>query len=272
MPQSHTHNLSKIAQQIRHNIIQMLVPMESHHIGCSLGIVEILTTLYFDVLSVNPAKPNWDKRDIFILSKGHAGAALYATLATRGFFSPDILKKYDTNGGILPEHASRVVPGIELSTGSLGHGLPVGLGFALDFKRKKMDNRVFVLMSDGELDEGSNWEAFLFGAHHKLDNVIAIIDYNKFQGFGNTNEVLNLEPIDKKLHAFGWNTHEVDGHDTAQLSKILHVAWSNKTTKPTAIIAHTIKGKGIPFFEGKFVSHYHSISQVTKDEILQQFK
>lgn len=266
------NNLDKTAHAIRHEIIKMLVPLESHHIGCSLGIVEILTTLYFDTLQINPKKPDEANRDYFILSKGHAGAALYATLATRGFFEKKLLSKYDTNGGLLPEHASRVVPGVELSTGSLGHGLPVGLGLALAAKEDKRPNKIFVLLSDGELNEGSNWEAFLFAAHHKLDNVIAIIDKNDFQGFGKTSEVIKVEPIGKKLISFGWQVHEVDGHSTAKLQKLLSTVRANPFGKPNIIIASTIKGKGIPFFEGKFESHYYSISEEKKQELLADFK
>ncbi len=265
------NKLDAIAHQIRYEIIKMLVPLESHHIGCSLGIVEILTALYFEVMNIDPKNPEDINRDYFILSKGHAGASLYATLALRGFFDKKLLSQYDTNGGLLPEHASRVVSGVELSTGSLGHGLPVGLGLALSAKRDKRPNKVFVLMSDGELDEGSNWEAFLFASQHKLNNVIAIIDKNGLQGFGKTEEVISVEPIKEKLESFGWAVQEADGHDLQSLKKAMTEAQNSQSDKPNIIIAKTIKGRGIPFFEGKFESHYYSISEEKKAELLSSF-
>ena len=265
-------NLKNTALNIRKSIIGMLVPKESHHIGCSLDIVEILTYLYFQEIKIDPKKPNDPNRDIFILSKGHAAAGVYATLAERGYFKKEILLKYDTNGGILPEHITRVVPGIELSTGSLGHGLPVGVGFALSYKNDKKKNRVFVLISDGELNEGSNWEALMFAGHHKLDNVTVILDKNDYQGYGQTADIINLSPIENKIKDFGWNTYKTDGHDFVDLKKAFSNVKKSNNKKPNFIIAKTIKGKGIPEFEGKFESHYHSITQETKDMLLKSMK
>ena len=262
--------LSKKTFQIRKSIIEMLVPTESHHIGCSLSVVEILTFLYFRELKINPKKPTDPNRDIFIFSKGHAGAALYSTLAERGFFPKSILKKYDTNGGMLPEHVTKVVPGIELSTGSLGHGMPAAIGFSLSFRNEKKKNRSFVLISDGELNEGSTWEAIMFAGFHKLHNLIIIVDYNKFQGYGTTTDVLDLEPLAQKLKAFGWNTYEINGHNLKSFDTALKKIKKSKNKKPHFILAHTIKGKGIPHFEGKFESHYKSIDQETKDKILKK--
>ena len=264
--------LVKTAGKIRRNIIEMLVPKESHHIGCSLSIVEILTSLYFKQMIIDLKKPNDSKRDIFILSKGHAAAALYATLAERGFFEKKILAQYDTEGGLLPEHVTRVVPGIELSTGSLGHGLPVGVGFALAARNDKKKNHVYVVVSDGELDEGSSWEAILFAGHHKLSNLTVIVDYNKLQGFGTTGEVLDLEPLSAKLKAFGWNVYDVDGHDFSDLNNVFEKIKNSQDCKPHFVIANTIKGKGIAHFEGKFESHYHSIDDVTKSLLIDEFK
>lgn len=263
-----SRKLEKTSNRIRRQIIQMLVPKESHHIGCALSIVDILTALYFDVLNVDPKNPTDTERDIFILSKGHAGAALYATLAEKGFFSKKILATYDRDGGRLPEHSSKVVPGIEMSTGSLGHGLPVGIGFALRFRAENKQNKVYVLLSDGELDEGSNWEAILFAGHHQLSSLSVIVDYNKLQGYGKTEEVLDLEPLRDKFAAFRWNTYETDGHDSSELVKVFNKIKKTDSNQPHAIIAHTIKGKGVPFFEGKFASHYHSITKETKQQIL----
>ena len=181
-----------------------------------------------------------------------------------------IIGKYDTNGGILREHITRVVPGIELSTGSLGHGLPVGVGFALSNKNDNKKNRIFVLVSDGELNEGSNWEAFMFAGHQKLDNLTVILDKNDYQGYGLTSEIIDLSPIEGKLKNFGWNTYKADGHDFADLKKAFDNVKKSKNNKPNFIIAKTIKGKGIPEFEGKFESHYHSITQEMKDSLLKK--
>ncbi len=264
-----TQNFEDTAFAIRRKMVNMLVPKATHHIGCSFDIVEILTVLYFHTMKVFPKNPKSLDRDIFILSKGHAGLTLYATLAERGYFGDDLLYSYDKDGGILPEHASKVAPGIELSTGSLGHGLPVGLGFAMHFKAQKKDNMVYVLLSDGELDEGSNWEAFLFAGFHKMNNVVIIIDYNKFQGYGKTEEVINLEPLKDKFEAFHWNYVEVDGHDFKGLTMCFDEA--KKSKKPTCIVAHTIKGKGITFFEGKFESHYQSLDENVIDDLKKMY-
>ncbi len=270
MDKKNISGLNKKALEIRKSIIGMLVPAESHHIGCSLSTVEILISLYFGELNIDPKKPTDPNRDIFIFSKGHAGAALYSTLAERGFFPKSILKKYDTNGGMLPEHVTKVVPGIELSTGSLGHGLPALIGFCLSFLREQKKNRGFILMSDGELNEGSTWEGIMFAGHHKLHNLVVIVDYNKMQGYGTTTEVLDLEPLNKKIETFGWNTYEIDGHDVSQLASTFNKIKQSKNKKPNWILANTIKGKGIPYFEGKFESHYKSIDQQTKDKILKE--
>ncbi len=260
--------LQNISSKIRKNIIEMLVPHESHHIGCGLGIVDILTVLYFEVLHTNSKNPKDPKRDIFILSKGHGAAAVYATLFEKGFFSKKLLLTYDRNGGRLPEHASITVPGVEVSTGSLGHGLPIGIGYGVSFINDKKKNRVVVLMSDGELNEGSNWEAFMFAGHHKLSNLTAIIDANGFQGYSTTEKVLDLSPLSEKLKAFRWNVYETDGNNIKELKGTFTKIKKNKNGKPNCIIAKTVKGKGIPFFEGKFESHYKSVDDVIKKEIL----
>jgi len=260
--------LEGIAQDIRHNVIKVLNPGVSHHIGCSLGVIELLTYLYFQELKIDPKHPRSGERDMFILSKGHAGVALFSTLAHRGFFGQEILDGYDQDGGTVPEHVTTVVPGVELSTGSLGHGLPVGAGLALDFKAVKSKRRAVVLMSDGELDEGSNWEAIMFSGHHKLANLVAIVDKNGFQGYGETGKIIDLGSIAEKVKMFGWDGYEIDGHDFDQMEQIFKQIKENGSGKPSMIIAKTIKGKGIPHFEGKFESHYNSIDQVTKDTIL----
>lgn len=260
--------LEGIAKEIRHSVIKVLNPSISHHIGCSLGIIELLTYLYFHELKIDPQKPKDPERDMFILSKGHAGIALFATLAQRGFFGHEILGGYDRDGGTVPEHATTVVSGVELSTGSLGHGLPVATGLAFDFQAIKSKRRAIVLMSDGELDEGSNWEAIMFSGHHRLANLVAIVDKNGFQGYGATTDIMDLGSIADKVKMFGWEAYEIDGHDFEQMESAFAQIKQNKSGKPSMIIAKTIKGKGIPHFEGKFESHYNSIDQATKDTIL----
>lgn len=262
------NELKKYSAKIRKNLIEMLVPKESHHIGCSLSIVDILTYLYFSELTVYPQSPKNKNRDIFILSKGHAGAALYATLFEKGFMSKKMLMSYDRNGGILPEHASVICPGVELSTGSLGHALAVGIGFALSFRNDKKKNSVYVLLSDGELDEGSNWEGIMFAGFHKLCNITVIVDANGLQGYASGAEMLNHSDIAKRVAPFGWNTYICDGHDFTDIHNVFKQIHSRKNIGPNFIIAHTIKGKGVPYFEGKFESHYQSLSEEVKKEIL----
>lgn len=247
----------KLARQIRVQALQMVARSNSSHIGSALSMVDLLAVCYANVLRIDPHHPDWPNRDRFILSKGHATAALYATLALRGFFPIEWLAHYAETGSPLLGHASHHVPGVELSTGSLGHGLPVACGLALAGKRESQPCRVFALLGDGECDEGSNWEAALFAAHHKLDNLVAIIDSNRLQGFGFTEEVLNLEPLADKWRAFGWVVNEVDGHDhVALLSHFERIPFTND--RPSLVLARTIKGKGVSFMEGQLVWHYKS--------------
>ena len=254
---------SQISKEIRKKVLKMIYEANEAHIGSSLSCVDVLTVLYFKILRINHNNSLDDNRDRFILSKGHAAAALYTTLSQRGFFSVDELGKYCQDGERLAGHSTRqCVPGVEVSTGSLGHGLPMGIGMALAAKNDEKEYRTFVLMSDGECDEGSNWEAALFASHHKLDNLIAIIDYNKLQAFGRTNEVLNLEPLKKKWEDFGWEVKEVDGHNFSEIEKELSQVPFEKN-KPSLLIAHTVKGKGISFLEDKLLSHY---KHFTKEE------
>lgn len=248
----------KIAKEVRKKILEMCARAKSSHIGSAFSTVDILISLYFQILKIDPKNPFLDSRDRFILSKGHACSALYAVLAKRGFFPEEVLDTYSMNGGKLFGHVTKeIVPGVETSTGSLGHGLPMGIGIALAGKHDKKDFRVFVLLSDGECDEGSVWEAAMFAGHHKLSNLIAIVDYNKLQAFGRTNEVINLEPFALRWKSFGWSVVEVDGHDFEQLIKNLEKVPFEKD-RPSLIIAHTVKGKGVSFMEDKLEWHYKS--------------
>lgn len=241
-----------IARDIRKCIVKMHTRANSSHIGSALSCVDILVALYFEIM-------RFDKiQDRFILSKGHAVSALYSILSKKFFFPEELLDKYCMNGSNLPGHSTREsMLGIEISTGSLGHGLPIGAGMALGRKYDGSKEMVFVLISDGECDEGSTWEAAMFAAHHKLDNLITIVDYNKLQAFGRTEEVLNLEPFKDKWVAFGWSVKEIEGHNFKELIKTLSKLPFNKN-KPSLMIAHTTKGKGISFMENKIEWHYRS--------------
>lgn len=255
--QDRTSKLENIAKLLRAHALRMVHASKASHLGSCLSMADILAALYWDVLRLKPDDPEWPDRDRFILSKGHGAAILYATLAERGFFSPSELANYCLSGSRLTGHATSGVPGVELSSGSLGHGLPVACGMALAAKRGKLPFRVFALLSDGELDEGSNWESFLFAPQHQLDNLTVIIDYNKIQSFGRVDDILALEPLADKLRAFRWAVEEIDGHNFEQILNALD-GIPLSAGKPTAIIAHTVKGCGISFMEDLLAWHYSS--------------
>lgn len=249
---------NSLSKKIRRYVLDIVYRTKSAHIGSSLSVVEILVSLYFKVLKNAPAKSDAANRDRFILSKGHSCPALYAVLTERGFINEEDLKSFAINGGVLGQHPDRdLSKGIEVSTGSLGHGLSIGVGMALAAKKDGKDHKVYVLMSDGELNEGSVWEAVMFASHHNLDNLIAIVDCNKIQALGNTKDVINLEPLFEKWLSFGWDVKEIDGHDYSQLFETFGGVPFTKR-KPSVIIANTIKGKGISFMEGKLLWHYRS--------------
>lgn len=246
----------ELARRIRIHALKMTSRGGSSHIGSILSIADILAVLYGGFLNYDVNQPRNPKRDRFILSKGHAGAGVYAALAEVGFFSTDELASHYQNGSKFSGHVShKGVPGVEFSTGSLGHGLPVAAGIAYHAKIINESFRTVVLLSDGECDEGSNWEAFLFAAHHALNNLICVVDFNGLQSIKSTTETLNLEPFDKKLEAFGWNVVSVDGHDHNQ---ILNALTHTSTEKPTVIIAKTVKGKGVSFMENSVLWHYRT--------------
>ena len=247
----------QFANKIRSLSLKMVHEARASHIGSALSICDILATLYDKVLTFNPEKPYWENRDRFILSKGHACVSVYAALAISGFIKIDELDSYGKDYSRLMSHISHKVPGVEFSTGSLGHGLPFGVGKAFAAKKIGAKWRTFVLMSDGELAEGSNWEAFLFASHHRLDNIVAIIDYNNLQSFGSVDKTLNIEPLSDKLKSFGWDVRCVDGHDHGEIENLLTTApWA--PNKPSMVIANTIKGKGVSFMENSVDWHYQS--------------
>lgn len=257
----------QFATRVRRHALKMVTTARASHIGSALSIADILAVLYGRVMRFDPSNPEWEGRDRFILSKGHACVAVYAALAEAGFFPADDLIEYGRDHSALMNHISHKVKGVEFSTGALGHGLPFGVGKALAAKRKGAGWRTFVLLSDGEMQEGSNWEAFMFAAHHSLDNLVAIIDFNKLQSLTTVEETLSLEPLADKLAAFGWHVRELDGHDHAALTAALETApWL--PGKPSALIAHTVKGKGVPMMENRVEWHYKSPSADQLDQAL----
>jgi transketolase len=305
-----------LAQTIRGHALRMIAKAKASHVGTCLSMADLLAVLYGAFLRVDPKRPHWNERDRLIVSKGHGAAIVYAVLAERGFFPVDELMTYGQDGSRLTGHVSHHVPGVELSTGSLGHGLPVGCGLALAAKRESVspdlhasasfpltpgpspegrgeksvgcglalaakrgsvspdlhassgfpltpgpspggrgEKCTYVILSDGELDEGSNWEAILFAGHHKLDQLTALVDYNKIQSFGSVKEVLDLEPLADKWRSFGWTVMEIDGHDHDAIKAALA---ADHAGRPKVILAHTIKGKGVAYMEGELAWHYRS--------------
>lgn len=246
-----------LAKRIRAHALRMTHKARASHIGSCFSMADILAVLYASVLRVDPARPAWPERDRLIVSKGHAAAIVYAALAEMGFLAVEELETYSQNGSRLAGHVTKSVPGVELSTGSLGHGLPVAAGLALAAHRSGAAWRSFCILSDGELDEGSNWEAIQFAQHFRLENLTAIVDYNKIQSFGSVAEVSDLHPLAEKFRAFNWGVHEIDGHHHNALEKALSGP-PPLPGRPTVVVAHTIKGKGISFMEGQLAWHYKS--------------
>lgn len=270
LEKSKLNRLKLQAKRIRRLVVEMGYNSGASHTGSALSIVDILTILYFKILNINPHKPKEQNRDWFILSKGHASAALYATLATRGYFGEDLLKKYYCDDGILPGHIDHTAaPGLEVSSGSLGHGLSLGIGIALGVKTNKEKSNIFVIVGDGELNEGSIWEGIMLIPHIKLTNITLIVDHNKYQGYGSCKDILDLSPIENKIRAFGWEVISVDGHDFNALDKALLV---DTTPKTKAIVANTVKGKGVSFMENNFVWHYKSTNDEEFDIAMKELR
>jgi transketolase len=262
----------ELARRVRLHALSMTSTGGSAHIGSILSCADILAVLYGAFLRVDPQRPRWNDRDRFILSKGHAGAGVYAVLAERGFFPVKDLKSHYQDGSNLSGHVShKNVPGVELSTGSLGHGLPVGAGMAYGGKLDRAKYRVVVLMSDGECDEGTTWEAALFAAHHELENLIVIVDYNKVQSLGFVSDTLGLEPFVQKWESFGWKVLETDGHDHSQLRTTL-AQTSASTGKPVCVIAHTVKGRGVSFMEHSVLWHYRTAKNEEYDSAVKELE
>lgn len=243
--------LKERAKEIRKDIVTMIGQAKSGHPGGSLSATEIVTYLYFEELRIDPANPRWDDRDRFILSKGHAAPVLYAALARRGFFSTEELSTLRKIGSHLQGHPDmKKVPGVDMSTGSLGTGFSAATGIAMACKLDKKDNYVYALLGDGELQEGQVWEAAMSAAHYKLDNLIAFLDNNGLQIDGNIDDVLSPNPIDAKFAAFGWQVLVIDGHDFKQIADAVAAAKAEKG-RPTMIVAKTVKGKGVSYMENQ---------------------
>jgi len=256
-----------LAFEIRKLTLQLVYKAKASHIGGALSMADILAVLYNEVLKTDSSNPLSKDRDRFLLSKGHACTSLYSVLALKGFFPISDLDSYAQDGSIFLSHSSHLIPGIEISGGSLGHALPISCGLALAAKKKKENWRTFCLISDGELDEGSNWESILLAPQLKLDNLILIVDYNKIQSLGFVKDVIDLNPLKDKFEAFCWETFEVDGHDHLALKNVFSEA-QNLNGKSKVIIAHTVKGKGVSFMENKLLWHYKSPSEKQFNEAI----
>lgn len=246
--------LSRTALAVREHVLAIGAGAVGTHIGGSLSAADILVALYFEVMRVRPQEPRWSGRDYFVLSKGHASAALYSTLAERGFFPRSELASYGHPDGRLMAHPTPAVPGVEFATGSLGHGLSLAVGLALAAKRAGRANRVFVLLGDGELQEGTVWEAAMSAAHYRLDNLTAVVDRNRLQINGSTEDRMRLEPLADRWRAFGWQVSHTDGHDFAELVPALRTPPA--PGGPAVLIADTVKGRGVRHLEHRKQSHF----------------
>ena len=263
----HFDNMTKLdehSKSLRRKIVKILELCGRGHVGAAFSIIEILKTLYDSILHFDPKNPRWNNRDRFILSKGHGCLALYVILENKGFFPESELWNFCKSDGLLGGHPEIHIPGVEASTGSLGHGLSIGVGMALNAKYEEANYRIFILIGDGESNEGSVWEAALCAQKHKLDNLVVLIDYNKHQSYGSTFEVLDLEPFADKWKSFGFAVAEVDGHNILMLKDVLSTI-PLESGKPTAIICHTVKGKGVPLIENNL--DWHHKNKVSEEEV-----
>lgn len=257
--------LHTIAKDIRKTIINMANLSKSPHVGSALSCADILTTLYFKVMNIT--NPISDNRDYFLLSKAHSAMALYATFLQKGFMSQEQIDGYYQNDGTLPAHTDRETSDfVEISAGSLGHGLPIALGIANSIKIAKELNKVYVLMGDGEMQEGSVWEAAMLAPKLKLDNLTVFIDHNNLQGYGRATELVSFYPIKDKWESFGWEVYEIDGHDYAVIEKVAKL----ESKKPKVIICKTIKGEGVSFMEDQLIWHYYIVTDEVKEKALRE--
>lgn len=260
--------VDELARRIREHCVRMTSRANASHVGSALSAADLLAVLYGRILLCDTARPDWPERDRFILSKGHGCTALYAVLAEVGYFSREQLETFCQDGSPFGGHAThKDMPGVEVSTGSLGHGLSLAVGMALAGRRDRKSHRLFCLISDGECDEGSTWEPALFAPQHELDNLVVIVDYNKIQSLGRVEEVIDLDPLAEKWRAFGWATEEIDGHDIEAIEEVLRRI-PFEPGRPSCIVAHTVKGKGVSFMEDKLLWHYRAPLGELLDEAL----
>lgn len=257
-----------LAAKIRASAVMMTNLKKSGHVGSTLSMAELLVVLFEKTLRLDPAKPKWPGRDRFVLSKGHAAAGVYAIMAEKGFFPKEWLRTYYCDDGKLCGHISHHVPGVEFSTGSLGHGLPVATGMALAGKQAKAKHRIFALLSDGDMNEGSTWEAIMFAAQQKFDNLTVVLDYNRVQALGHSKDVIDLTKLDRKLKEFGWAVKEIDGHSFKAIEQALDKLPYAKG-KPSFLIARTVKGKGLKKMENTVACHYRCVPD---DELEKAYK
>ncbi len=263
--------LKETARQIRRDIVEMIAAAASGHPGGSLSAADILTVLYFDQMRIDPDRPDWPERDRFVLSKGHAAPVLYAALARRGFFGPELLCTLRQTGSILQGHPDmKKVPGVDMSTGSLGQGISAAVGMALALRLEGKSSRVYALLGDGELNEGIVWEAAMAASHYKLGNLVAFLDYNGLQIDGTNDEVMGISPVDAKWRSFGWQVLEADGHDIASLQQALQAA--EGAAGPVLIIARTVKGKGVSFMENQVGWHGKAPSAAELEQAKQELE
>lgn len=266
MQHNNTYSLAKF---IRQSVVKMTSFGNSSHVGSCLSIADIMAVLYGEILNVDPQNPDMPDRDRFLLSKGHAGAAVYASLAGTGFIEPEMLEKHYINGSIMSGHVShKGIAGVEASTGSLGQGLAIATGMAMASKLDRHNRRIVTVMSDGECDEGSVWEAAMFAAHFRLRNLMAVIDYNKLQSIHSTEQTMALEPFEDKWRAFGWNVRRVDGHDHEALIEAMQP--DQESDRPMVLICDTVKGKGVSFMENVVLWHYRSPDDAEREAALQE--
>lgn len=262
--------LKEIATQIRKDIISMVAEAGSGHPGGSLSAADILAVLYFEKMKIDPSNPDYEDRDKFILSKGHGAPVLYSALSRRGFFPPEELMKLRKIDSMLQGHPDmKGTPGVEMSTGSLGQGFSTSIGMALAAKLDKKNSRIYVLLGDGEINEGIVWEAAMAAAHYRLDNITAILDFNGLQIDGPNDKVMNIKPVDEKFKSFGWKVLEIDGHDFDEIINALNEA-ENTKGQPTIIIANTVKGKGVSFMENQVGWHGNAPKEEEKNIALKE--
>lgn len=265
--------LEHIAQTIRRRTIETSANARIPHLGSCLSCVELLTVLYWEEMSIDPCLPNSEDRDRFVLSKGHGAPVLFQVLAERGYFAVEKLNEFGKSGSLFHEHPPKpgYIAGIEAATGSLGHGLPMALGMAIAQRIQNIGSRTYALISDGECNEGSIWESAMLAAGQKVNHLTAIVDYNKWQATGRSQEIMALEPLAAKWEAFGWHTQEINGHDIDEVSSALKIARTNKD-KPSVIVAHTVKGKGVSFMEDDNNWHYRTPNSIELNEALAELK